>query len=82
LTGDLRCLHARTFNDGDSSGWSYQRFHIQVYFDQGRLVAASYNEAQDNTVKRGLRKLGGRPPRALSFLDVIVDEGRQAIPPP
>src|SRR4029079_5650986 len=60
---------AWTFNDGDSSGWSYQHVHTQVYFDQGRLVAASYNEAQDNTVKRGLRKLGGRPPRALSFLD-------------
>jgi hypothetical protein len=70
------------FHDGDPSGWSYQSFHIQLYFDQGRLVAASYYEAQDNTVKKGLRELGGRPPRALKFLDVIVDEGRQALPPP
>jgi hypothetical protein len=73
---------AYIFVDGNPSGWSLQWFHIQVYFDEGRLVASAYNEAQDNPVKKGLRELGGRPPRALKFLDVIVDEGRQALPPP
>jgi hypothetical protein len=68
---------AWTFRDG-----SNQRLHIQVYFDQGRLVASSYHEEYDNAVKKWLRDLPFRPSRALPVLDVVVDEGHQSIPPP
>ncbi|MFO0810337.1 MAG: hypothetical protein U0746_17070 [Gemmataceae bacterium] len=75
---------AYTFIDGDPrSGWSSRSFQIQVYFDQGRLVAAWYGEGRDNAVKRWLRDLPFMPSRPLPFVDdVVVDEGRQAIPPP
>jgi hypothetical protein len=73
---------AYTFADPDRSGGSLHLVHIQVYFDQGRLVAAYYNEGHDNALKKWLRDLPVWPSRAPRFLNVVVDEGRKAVPPP
>jgi hypothetical protein len=80
---DERLYHWRawTFRAGSRRGWSYQGFHIAVYCEQGRLVAAYFYEDRDNAVKNWLRNGPFRSSRASPYLDPKVDEGRQAIPP-
>jgi hypothetical protein len=76
-------FHFRAYDlrDGHPQGWTYQNIHIQVICEQGRLVAASFYELRDNTVKRWLRNGPFNSSRPVPFLDPKVDEGRKAMPP-